>query len=116
MGRRTLPERVLGQILLGVSTRNDETSLEPLPEQFDEHGAEKSSASRHLVASTRKMLEEDLSRSLSDVELDPSIRYATPHKRSRWAPNRSASHSGVDIATSPRPPTVMTVTNETSPM
>ena len=64
-----LPERVLGQILLGVSTRNYETSLEPLPELFDGHGAKKSSASRHLVAITRKKLEEEFSRSLSDVEL-----------------------------------------------
>jgi transposase-like protein len=64
-----LPERVLSQILLGVSTRDYEASLEPLPEQIDGHGAKKSSASRHLVAITRKKLQEEFSRPLGDVEL-----------------------------------------------
>lgn len=64
-----LPERILGQILLGVSTRDYEASLEPLPEPFVGHGTTKSSASRHLVAITRKKLEEEFSRSLGKVEL-----------------------------------------------
>lgn len=64
-----LPERVLGQILLGVSTRNYETSLEPLPKQFDGHGVKKSSASRHLVSITRKKLKEEFTRPLDEVEL-----------------------------------------------
>jgi transposase-like protein len=64
-----LPERVLSQILLGVSTRNYEGSLEPLPEELGGHGATKSSASRQLVAITRKKLEEEFTRSLGQVEL-----------------------------------------------
>jgi transposase-like protein len=64
-----LPERVLQQILLGVPTRSYEASLEPLPEQFDGHGTTKSAASRHLVAITRKKLEEEFTRPLNTVEL-----------------------------------------------
>jgi len=44
-----LPERVLNQILLGVSTRGYGASLEPTPPGVRSRGTSKSAASRHLV-------------------------------------------------------------------
>ncbi len=64
-----LPETVLNQILLGVTTRKYAGSLEAVPDEWDSHGTSKSSASRHLVATTRKKVTEFLSRRLDDVAL-----------------------------------------------
>lgn len=64
-----LPETVLNQILLGVTTRKYAGSLEAVPKEWDPHGTSKSSASRHLVATTRKKVAEFLSRRLDDVAL-----------------------------------------------
>jgi len=64
-----LPERVVNQILLGVSTRGYELSLDkPLP-QVPHRGASKSAASRHLVWETKRNLETYLSRRLEQLEL-----------------------------------------------
>lgn len=64
-----LPERVVNQILLGVSTRGYEGSLErPLP-GIRYRGTSKSAASRHLVSETQRKLEEYLRRRLDEVEL-----------------------------------------------
>ena len=64
-----IPERVVNQILLGVSTRGYESSLEKPIAPLRSRGTSKSAASRHLVAATRKKLDGYLSRSLEDVEL-----------------------------------------------
>jgi transposase-like protein len=63
-----LPERVVGQILLGVSTRGYERSLET-PPPVKTRGTSKSAASRHLVERTRARMAEYLTRRLDDVEL-----------------------------------------------
>ena len=64
-----IPERVVNQILLGVSTRGYESSLDQPATQLKSRGTSKSAASRHLVAATRKKLDDYLSRSLENVEL-----------------------------------------------
>ena len=45
-----LPERVLNQILVGVSTRNYESSLDKPSAKLKSRGTSKSAASRHLVS------------------------------------------------------------------
>ncbi len=50
-----LPERVLNQILVGVSTRNYESSLDKPAAKLKSRGTSKSAASRHLVSQTTKM-------------------------------------------------------------
>ena len=47
-----LPERVLNQILVGVSTRNYESSLDKPAAKLKSRGTSKSAASRHLVSQT----------------------------------------------------------------
>ena len=64
-----LPERVLNQILVGVSTRNYESSLDKPSAKLKSRGTSKSAASRHLVSQTTKKLEEYLSRGLEEFEL-----------------------------------------------
>jgi len=64
-----LPERVLEQLLLGVSTRGYAHSLEPLPKGMRSRGTSKSSASRHLVERTEAKAREYLSRRLDELEL-----------------------------------------------
>ena len=61
-----LPERVLNQILVGVSTRNYESSLDKPAAKLKSRGTSKSAASRHLVSQTTKKLEEYLSRRLEE--------------------------------------------------
>ena len=64
-----LPERVLKQILLGVSTRGYAESLEPVPVSLKSRGTSKSAAGRHLVERTRAKTAEFLSRRLDDVAI-----------------------------------------------
>jgi transposase-like protein len=64
-----LPERVLDQILLGVSTRGYGASLGPVPPGVRERGTSKSAASRHLVERMGRRMEEYLSRPLGEVKL-----------------------------------------------
>ncbi len=64
-----LPERVLNQILVGVSTRNYESSLDKPAAKLKSRGTSESAASRHLVSQTTKKLEEYLSRRLEEFEL-----------------------------------------------
>ena len=64
-----LPERVVNQLLLGVSTRGYEASLDAPVERVRHRGTSKSSASRHLVSATKKKLDEYLSRRLDELEL-----------------------------------------------
>lgn len=63
-----LAERVITQLLLGVSTRGYERSLEA-PPPLPTCGASKSAASRRLVAATRSRLDADLSKRLDEIEL-----------------------------------------------
>ena len=63
-----LPERVVEQILLGVSTRGYGASLgQPPPAKS--RGTSKSAASRHVVAQTEKRMKEELARRLDDEDL-----------------------------------------------
>jgi hypothetical protein len=63
-----LAERVVTQLLLGVSTRGYGRSLESPPPR-PTRGASKSAASRRLVAATRGKLAAELARRLDEVEL-----------------------------------------------
>ncbi|MFH0902474.1 MAG: transposase [Pseudomonadota bacterium] len=63
-----LPERVVEQVLLGVSTRGYAQSLEPLPEGIKARGTSKSAASRHLVEQTKAKLQDKLRGRLDGVE------------------------------------------------
>lgn len=64
-----VPERVLNQILLGVSTRGYGASLEPTPPGVSGRGTSKSAASRHLVERMGRKMQDYLSRRLDDVRL-----------------------------------------------
>lgn len=64
-----LPERVVEQILLGVSTRGYAASLGEPPPEVETGGASKSSANRHFVARTQVLTREVLSRKLDSVDL-----------------------------------------------
>jgi putative transposase len=68
-GEDPLPERVVNQILIGVSTRGYEASLEKPMERIPHRGTSKSAASRHLVATTRKKLDDYLGRRLDELDL-----------------------------------------------
>ena len=60
---------MLNQILVGVSTRNYESSLDKPAAKLKSRGTSKSAASRHLVSQTTQKLEEYLSRRLESFEL-----------------------------------------------
>lgn len=64
-----VPMRVLNQILLGVSTRGYQQSLEPVPAELSARGASKSTASRHLIARMRDKLRAQLTRRLENLDL-----------------------------------------------
>ena len=64
-----LAERVLEQILVGVSTRNYHRSLEPMPESTPSRGVSRSSVSRRFVARTTAQVKSFLSSSLADIDL-----------------------------------------------
>ena len=55
--------------MVGVSTRNYESSLDKPAAKLKSRGTSKSAASRHLVSQTTKKLEEYLSRRLEEFEL-----------------------------------------------
>jgi len=61
-----LDERAFEQMVLGVSTRNFERSLDDLPEDLESHGASKSSASRRFSKRTEEQLEQWLTQPLND--------------------------------------------------
>jgi transposase-like protein len=64
-----VPARVLNQILLGVSTRGYEKSLEPPPVGVAARGTSKSAASRQLIARMTDQLREQLTRRLDQLDL-----------------------------------------------
>lgn len=69
--RRTDPlnERVVEQMLCGVSTRKYERSLEPLDEDRKAIGVKKSSVSRRFISATSQKVSEFLNRSLEALDL-----------------------------------------------
>ena len=64
-----LSERTLDQMMVGVSTRNYERSLEELPEDMRSVAVKKSSVSRRFVARTSGQVTEFLSRPLDELDL-----------------------------------------------
>jgi transposase-like protein len=64
-----LRDRVVEQILLGVSSRGYERSLEPLPEEVRSCGTRRSSVCRHFTARTKEKTRSFLSRSLEGIDL-----------------------------------------------
>ena len=62
-----LDQRTLEQMVLGVSTRGYERSVEPLPDELGPRGASKSAASRRFVGTTRQKLDAWLRRDLSQL-------------------------------------------------
>jgi transposase-like protein len=64
-----LNERTVEQMVLGVSTRGYERSVEELPDELDPHGASHSAASRRFVQMTQKSLDEWLERDLSRLRI-----------------------------------------------
>jgi putative transposase len=67
--RAPLTERVVEQILLGVSARRYNRSLEPLGVAVPTRGTSKSAVSRTFVEVTSRTVEAELSRPLSDLDL-----------------------------------------------
>ncbi|MFI5091439.1 MAG: IS256 family transposase [Terriglobales bacterium] len=67
--RDPLNERVVSQLLLGVSTRRYNRSLERLEAPARTRGTSKSAVSRTFVAATRRRVEEELTRSLESLDL-----------------------------------------------
>jgi putative transposase len=63
-----LEERALEQMLVGVSTRNYERSLEPLGAGFIESSMDKSSVSRRFALKTEAQLEAALKKPLTDTD------------------------------------------------
>ena len=59
-----LTDRAIEQMLVGVTTRKYERSLEPLPEGLESQGTSRSSVSRRFVARTSAQVETFLTRSL----------------------------------------------------
>lgn len=64
-----LSDRVAEQVVLGVSTRNYERSLEPIDDSIESRGTSKSNASRALIDATTEKLMTFVTRRLDDVEL-----------------------------------------------
>jgi putative transposase len=64
-----LDRRTMDQMVIGVSTRNYERSLEELPDELGPHGDSKSAASRRFVAATEENLQQWLGRDLSALQL-----------------------------------------------
>ncbi len=68
-GTDPLSERVIEQILCGVSTRGYERSLEPLDVERKAIGVKKSSVSRRFIAATADKAREFLNRPLDELDL-----------------------------------------------
>lgn len=64
-----LDAKTYEQMVLGVSTRNYERSLDELPSELESHGTSKSAASRRFTKKTQEQLDEWLTRPLIDLSL-----------------------------------------------
>ena len=60
-----MSERTMEQMILGVSTRNHDRSLEDIPADLKTRGTSKSSVSRRFIQGTQKKLDELMGRDLS---------------------------------------------------
>lgn len=67
--RDLLSERIVNQLLLGVSTRGYDRSLEPRLPSVRSRGSAKSSVSRAFIARTRSALRSSLDKRLDDIDL-----------------------------------------------
>ncbi len=68
-GEDPLQERVLKQMLVGVSTRAYARSLEELPAEVETVGTSRANVSRQFKVRTRRQMEEVLSRPLGKLDL-----------------------------------------------
>ena len=64
-----LTPRAVEQMVLGVSTRNYERSLEPTPSGLESRGASKSAVSRRFVGATTQTLTQMMGRDLSGLAI-----------------------------------------------
>lgn len=64
-----LEERAVEQMLIGVSTRNYDRSLEPVPEALASRGTSRSAVSRRFVLKTQTTVDQWLKRDLSNLPL-----------------------------------------------
>lgn len=64
-----LNERAMEQMVIGVSTRKYDRSLEPTGDDLETRGTSRSAVSRRFVTGTKKRLEELLSRDLSGLDI-----------------------------------------------
>src|SRR6516165_4128360 len=64
-----MPSHVAEQIVVGVSTRGYERSLEPVDESLETRGESKSNVSRALIENTTEKLVDFLARSLADLDI-----------------------------------------------
>jgi transposase-like protein len=64
-----LEERTVEQMVLGVSTRGYDRSVEPIPDELGPHGASKSAASRRFVTLTAEKVETWLKRDLTELRI-----------------------------------------------
>ena len=64
-----LTERALEQMVIGVSTRKYERSLEEVPNEFGPRSTSKSAVSRRFVSATKEQLAECLSKPLAGTEI-----------------------------------------------
>lgn len=67
--RDPLDERAVEQMIVGVSTRKYERSLEPVDQSLKTHGTSKSAVSRRFVAMTQARVKSWLERDLSSIDL-----------------------------------------------
>jgi putative transposase len=78
-----LEDRAVEQMLVGVSTRKYDRSLEALPAAIESRGAGKSAVSRRFVRATAKKVSELLERDLSGLDLKvlmlDGVHYAKEH-------------------------------------
>jgi transposase-like protein len=68
-GADPLTPRAVEQMVLGVSTRRYERSLEPMPSGLPSRGTSKSAVSRRFTTATREQLAQTMSRDLSALPL-----------------------------------------------
>jgi len=64
-----MPAHVAEQVVVGVSTRGYERTLEPVDESLETRGESKSNVSRALIENTADKLADFLSRKLADLEI-----------------------------------------------
>jgi hypothetical protein len=99
---RSLAERALEEMVLGVSTRGYARSLEPLPEAVTVRGVSKSAVSEHFVYGTERKLAELMSRDLRQLHvvalLIDGVHFGEHVVRRPWGSMRRATSTCWDCA------------------